>query len=382
MMREKTNHKIEKTLAKQQWSRLLQQITIFGMSSFVGMAVLYWLLRQRVWYREDAFWPLLHYLNLHFEMCVVFFLLWLIVGMSVIFWRHVRRLVRYIDEITMGVEKIISDNSQPVAMDDGELYVVGEQLNQIRESYRRSAEEAKEAVQRKNDLIMYLAHDLKTPLTSVIGYLSLLQEEEEISTQMRKRYLGIARQKAERLEELINEFFEITRFNLSEIVLELSAVNVTTMLEQIAYEFRPLLAQKNLTYRLDLEKEVYLVCDVDKLSRVFDNLLRNAINYSYEEGEILITMRCEGEMAEIVFTNSGPTIPEEKRKRIFEQFFRMESARSTKTGGAGLGLAIAREIVRSHRGELTCESADEQIHFILRMKRKSPAEENGGETAC
>lgn len=372
MMRERTNNKIEKTLAKQQWIRLLQQIVIFCAVSLSGIVILYWILRQRIWHEEDAFWPLLHYLNSRFELCVIFFLLWVIVGMSIIFWRHVRRLIRYIDEITRGVEKIVRDNSQPVTMDDSELYVVEEQLNQIRENYRQSAAEAKEAVQRKNDMIMYLAHDLKTPLTSVIGYLSLLQEEPDISAKMRGRYLGIARKKAERLEELINEFFEITRFNLSEIILELSDVNVTTMLEQIAYEFRPLLAEKQLTYRLELEKDVHLVCDVDKLSRVFDNLLRNAINYSYEQGEIVIAMRCKGEEAEIVFTNPGKTIPLEKRNHIFEQFFRMESARGTKTGGAGLGLAIAREIIRTHGGELVCESENEQIHFILHMKRQTP----------
>lgn len=368
-MRKKRN-KIQKTLARQQRTRLLQQIMWFLLISALGALAFYWLLRRRTWYAEDSLWPFLHYMDSHYELCVIFFLIWMIVGMSVIFWLNTRRLIRYIDEITMGVEEIVQDNSQPVAMEDGELLVVEEQLNLIRENYRRSAAEAKDAIQRKNDLIMYLAHDLKTPLTSVIGYLSLLQEEEDISPKMRNRYLGIARQKAERLEDLINEFFEITRFNLSEIVLEYSEVNVTTMLEQIAYEFRPLLAEKQLTYRLDLEKEVHLVCDVDKMSRVFDNLMRNAISYSYEGGEILISMKCEGELVEIVFSNPGKTIPEEKRKRIFEQFFRMESARGTKTGGAGLGLAIAREIVRSHGGELTCESENEEIHFRLTIKQQ------------
>ncbi|MCH5268575.1 MAG: HAMP domain-containing histidine kinase [Lachnospiraceae bacterium] len=367
-MRKKKN-KIQKTLARQQRSRLVWQIMLFLILSLLWALAFYWLLRQRTWYADDPLWPFLNYMDSHYELCVILFLLWMIVGTSVIFWLNTRRLIRYIDEITMGVEEIIRDNSQPVTMEDGELLVVEEQLNLIRENYRRSAAEARDAIQRKNDLIMYLAHDLKTPLTSVIGYLTLLQEEEDISLKMRSRYLGIARQKAERLEDLINEFFEITRFNLSEIVLEYSDVNVTTMLEQIAYEFRPLLAEKQLTYRLELEKDVHLVCDVDKMSRVFDNLMRNAISYSYEGGEILISMKCEGESVEIVFSNPGKTIPEEKRKRIFEQFFRMESARGTKTGGAGLGLAIAREIIRSHGGELTCESECEEIHFRLVMDR-------------
>ena len=145
----------------------------------------------------------------------------------------------------------------------------------------RSAMHAREAEQRKNDLIVYLAHDLKTPLTSIIGYLTLLRDEPELSPAMRAKYTGIALDKAERLETLINEFFEITRFSLTHLTLQREEVNLTRMLEQVTFEFQPVLAEMDLVWDLSLPPDVVVVCDPDKLERVFDNLLRNANNYSY-----------------------------------------------------------------------------------------------------
>ena len=133
-----------------------------------------------------------------------------------------------------------------------ELSVAEAQLRLARQQAQRNAQIAREAEQRKNDLIVYLAHDLKTPLTSVIGYLTLLRDEPQISTELRARYTNIALDKAERLEDLINEFFDITRFNLSHIELELRTTDLTRMLEQVVSEFGPMLAEKQLTCRTEL----------------------------------------------------------------------------------------------------------------------------------
>ena len=141
---------------------------------------------------------------------------------------------------------------------------------------------------------------------------------------------------------------------------------MTTMLEQIRWEFEPLFSEKGLTCSLDLEKNLMVTCDVDKMERVFDNLLKNAVNYSYENTEIHIqAKRQEDGKVLFIFRNHGKTISPEKLGRIFEQFFRLESSRSSKTGGAGLGLAIARDIVRLHGGELSCESEEETITFSM-----------------
>lgn len=226
---------------------------------------------------------------------------------------------------------------------------------------------ARAAEQRKNDLIVYLAHDLKTPLTSVIGYLNLLVDEPDISAATRARYTGIALEKAERLEELINDFFDITRFNLTTLTLDMENTNLSMMLEQIVFEFRPLLADKELEIVTELESNVNIMCDSDKLERVFDNLLRNAINYSYNGTKIILSMKRDNDNVRIVVSNVGKTILPEKLARIFEQFYRVDSSRSTSTGGSGLGLAIAKEIVELHGGTIEAASADEKIVFTMTL---------------
>lgn len=385
-MMKNRDFRIQKTLSKQMLWKLGRQLLLFLLITVVLAVLLYLLLRHRIWYMDDPLYGLLHAMNNNLWICATLFLVWVIAGMAVICCRMIYCLIRYMDDITEGVNDIYEDNSERLKMSP-ELFLVEEQLNEIRENVRRNRQAVREAEQRKMDLVIYLAHDLKTPLTSVIGYLTLLQEEKEISENLRQRYLGIALDKAERLEELTNEFFEITRFNLSEIVLEITQVNMSTMLEQMAYEFRPIFKEKNLTYRLELQKNVMLSVDVDKLSRVFDNLLKNAYYYSYENSEIMIRLgenkdwkplseREEDVLLQertnrgawnyyISFENHGKTIPKTKIEHIFEQFFRMESARSTRTGGAGLGLAIAREIIRQHGGEIICESEKEIIAFTI-----------------
>ena len=216
--------------------------------------------------------------------------------------------------------------------------------------------DAELAEQRKNDLVMYLAHDLKTPLSSVIGYLTLLRDEKQISGELRERYLSISLDKAERLEDLINEFFEITRFNLSNITLVYGKINLTRMLEQLAYEFQPMLAGRNLDIAFDIQADIMLSCDADKLQRVFDNLLRNAVSYCYDNTSIKISAAQIEDHVLIKIMNEGDTIPQERLERIFEQFYRLDVSRSSRTGGAGLGLAIAKEIVGLHHGQIIAHS--------------------------
>lgn len=181
------------------------------------------------------------------------------------------------------------------------------------------------------------------------------------------KYLSISLEKAEHLEDLINEFFEITRFNLSNITLEYSRVNLTRMLEQLIYEFKPMLLEKNLKCELEIAPDTMIKCDVNKMQRVFDNLLRNAVNYSFDDSTIHIAVKQNGENLCIQFTNCGNTIPKEKLVRIFEQFYRLDVARSSRSGGAGLGLAVAKEIVELHNGTITAKSENEQIEFTVTL---------------
>ena len=204
-----------------------------------------------------------------------------IAGWTVITYRFISKPLRYLNEVVDAAESLVHEKEEPVRLAEA-MGDVENELNLVREQALRNAMIAKEAEQRKNDLIVYLAHDLKTPLTSVIGYLTLLRDEPQISGELRERYTGIALEKAQRLEELINEFFDITRFNLTTLVLEMERRNLSRMLEQIIDEFRPVFAEKELSVRTSIAQDVEILCDPDKLERVFDNLIRNAVSYSYE----------------------------------------------------------------------------------------------------
>lgn len=219
--------------------------------------------------------------------------------------------------------------------------------------------------QRKNDLVVYLAHDLKTPLTSVEGYLDILMEQPELPEELKLKYTGIALEKAQRLEELIDEFFEISRFNLTEIVLKCKNVNMNRLIEQEIFEFEPMLREKSLTCSTNIPENFNCVCDPDKIQRAIDNLLRNAVNYSYPESVITLKAAEDGGNYRIIITNHGDTIPQESLDRIFEQFFRLDTSRSSKTGGSGIGLAVAKKIMEAHSGTITAESADSQIVFTI-----------------
>lgn len=269
---------------------------------------------------------------------------------------------KYFNEINRGIDALIDGNSGDVVLSP-ELSAIEKKINSIKHTLVQRQLEAEFAEQRKNDLVVYLAHDLKTPLTSVIGYLNLLRDENQISEELREKYLSISLEKAERLEDLINEFFEITRFNLSNITLEYSRVNLTRMLEQLTYEFKPMLLEKDLKCILNIAPDIQIKCDVGKIQRVFDNFLRNAVNYSFDGGTIYIVIVQNEKNTSIKFTNQGNTIPKEKLERIFEQFYRLDTARSSKNGGAGLGLAIAKEIVELHGGTINARSENEEIEF-------------------
>ena len=289
-------------------------------------------------------------------------------GWLVISYWFLSRPMRYLSVLLDAAEALAHSGEDPITLPKP-LEQVEAQLNLTRERAIRNALAAKEAEQRKNDLVVYLAHDLKTPLTSIIGYLTLLRDEPDLSSEFRARYTGIALDKAERLEDLINEFFDITRFNLTHLELEKQPVDFTRMLQQMASEFTPLLDEQRLTCILDLPETLVCPCDPDKLARVFDNLLRNACRYSSPGTAVEIAAAVEETAIVLPFTNQGITIPPEKLGRIFEQFFRLDSSRATRTGGAGLGLAIAKEIVELHGGTISARSGEGVTTFTVSLPK-------------
>ena len=357
---------------------------VLAMAGFVAALFLFlvisWLLCESlVWQYTNPVYRILIRIKDNLFLFIIF---GIIVGWGVITYCFFMIPFRYLGEVMNVAERLTQPLQEPVALPE-QMKSIQDKLNLVREQALRNAMLAKEAEQRKNDLIVYLAHDLKTPLTSVIGYLTLLQDEPQISQELRVRYTGIALEKAERLEDLINEFFDITRFNLTALTLEPERVNLSRMLEQITYEFQPILLEKKLSWRLEITPEIWLLCDANKLERVFDNLIRNAVNYSYPQTEILLSLSLQaptptvqpegmtqGKDVQICIRNRGKVIPPEKLERIFEQFFRLDSSRTSATGGAGLGLAIAREIVERHGGQIRAESQEERTVFTVEIPAK------------
>lgn len=315
--------------------------------------------RRFIWIGDEPIYIFLKTAERLAPVIIVFAVLGSIFILAIV---SIRRAVRYLNNMVDAAKRLSHPDENPIELPE-ELSDIQNELNLAREQALRNIDAANDAVQRKNDLIMYLAHDLKTPLASVIGYLNLLRDERQISEELREKYLSIALDKAERLEDLINEFFEIARFNLSTITLQYSRVNLTRLLEQLVYEFRPMMQEKDLNCQLSIAEGVILRCDAEKIQRAFDNLLRNAVIYSFENTGINIVTTEEADKLKIRFINHGDTIPEEKLDRIFEQFFRLDAARSTKSGGAGLGLAIAKQIIELHGGTITAKSDQERTEF-------------------
>ncbi|MDO4298770.1 MAG: HAMP domain-containing sensor histidine kinase [Lachnospiraceae bacterium] len=284
----------------------------------------------------------------------------------IFFYISIGRMTHYLNDISDEIDNILFASDEPVSL-DSELAPMEEKLSELKTKLRRREMEAVESEQRKNELVVYLAHDLKTPLTSVIAYLTMLDERPDMAVEERAKYTHITLEKAIRLGELINEFFEITRFNLQDIVLEKEELNLSILLEQLADESYGMLAEKRMTCAVDVEEGLTIYGDPDKLARVFDNLLRNAAAYSYEGTEILIQARSGGGKITIIFTNSGQQIPQKKLEMIFEKFYRIDDSRSSRTGGAGLGLAIAKQIVELHGGVITATSDARHTRFIVTL---------------
>jgi len=268
--------------------------------------------------------------------------------------------------ITDSLSSFMRSNSDDLTLPK-KYYEIEAQLIKIKANSQKHQQLVQMEMHRKNDLITYLAHDLKTPLASVIGYLSLLDEAPDMPAAQKAKYVGVALKKSFRLEDLINEFFEITRFNLQSIVLNKGKIKLAFMLQQMADEFYPMLTPQGKQTSIQVPDDLILVGDADKLARVFNNILKNAIAYSYETSVIDISASQEGENVVITFTNQGDPIPSHKLDNIFEIFYRLDSARSTNTGGVGLGLAIAKEIVTAHGGTITAESNSEHTIFSVKL---------------
>ena len=331
----------------------------------VGYAVLFVLFMQTFGGTvSDIVYMLSGYnMTLHGMAQSLFFLLvacGFVAGVVLVVRSGINRSLRYFDMLLDSVSDILAKREGPIVL-PGELAPTAAALNVVKAESEQNERAAKAAEERKDELVVYLAHDIKTPLTSIIGYLTLLEESPDLPAQVRARYTGITLSKAYRLEELLDEFFEITRYNLQAIPIERSRFDGALFCNQVLDEFYPLAEGRGLSLIYDGPDSLAVFADAGRVARVLNNVLKNAVAYADAGTEVtvhtgLVTAQGGFVWWELTVTNRGRELSPQHLDRIFEKFFRADEARGSKAGGAGLGLAIAREIARAHGGDIYAAS--------------------------
>lgn len=303
----------------------------------------------------------------------ILFALYIIIGYCFIFNYYWNKPWKYFNEILNASEILYKEDDSIIKLSEP-LKEVESKMNQVKMSMILNQQITTELQYKKDEVIMYLAHDIRTPLTSIIGYLSLLSEVSEMNIEKRTKYIKLTLEKSYRLEKLINEFFEFTRYNSKQIKLDIEEIDLYYLLFQMIDEFYPIFSTNGHIARLHGDENIIILGDPVKLARAFGNILKNATIYSYKNTEIIINIETIDDKVSINFHNEGNTIPKEKLSQIFEKFYRCDDARTSNTGGSGLGLAIAKEIILLHRGEIyaNSENCTTDINIVIPLKINRP----------
>lgn len=266
-------------------------------------------------------------------------------------------------------EKIIIERQDEIGEIAGRINEMTEQINQLITSER-------DALQSNKDLIACAAHDLRTPITSVKGYLDLALDTKHYDLEQRQKYVRIAQTKANRLEYLIHDLFNYTKLTSGEITLHRSKIDLVQLVEQMVEEFYPLFQEEELecTTKYNIS---YLEMNMDGelIARAVQNLLSNAIKYGKDGKHVYVELECLEQEVQIRVTNYGLVIPEESIKHLFDKFYRVERSRNVKTGGTGLGLNIAQEIVHLHGGRIQVTSGASGTCFTIALPLHKEEEE-------
>ncbi|GAF06653.1 sensor histidine kinase [Paenibacillus pini] len=277
---------------------------------------------------------------------------------------------RSLSNIIRGVKRMSDgqmDEKIPVRSND-EIGMLAAQINELAAQLTLSMQEEKLATQTKNELITNVSHDLRTPLTSIIGYLRLIEEDKYKDEVELRYYVNIAYEKARRMNGLVTDLFEYTRLGFGGSELHRKNIDIVELLGQLSAEFTLHLKNQKMFININAPQDKIMISgDGDKLMRAFENLITNGIRYGSEGGELLIEIHRLGGEVEIQIINYGSTIPSSELPHIFDRFYRVEKSRSLNTGGAGLGLAIVKSIVHLHDGSISVISNDNKTAFIVKL---------------
>ena len=301
-------------------------------------------------------------------------LLYLILGIllfSVTFMILQEPYIRYISRISEAVQNISEGDLNTVidVIGDDEFSSMAANLNHMAADIKKLMEKERESERTKNELITNVAHDLRTPLTSIIGYLELLAGNQQVPADMQHKYIEIAYGKSRRLQKLIEDLFGFTKLNCGKIAMHVGQIGIVKLLGQLVEEAYPNFVEKGLSYDLQSNVPAKIInADGNLLARLFDNLIGNAIKYGADGKRVLVKIHAEGETVTVSVTNYGYVIPADELPLIFNKFYRVEQSRSSSTGGTGLGLAIAKEIVDMHGGTISVASDLNGTVFTVKLQ--------------
>ena len=303
-----------------------------------------------------------------------------------IFFKLIDFTIEYIRKLRRSIQQVTSGNYgvQCEVEYDDELGSLAANINvlsktllakekeseKLKEKERAALDIERNAERQKNELITNIAHDLRTPLTTIVGYLELIKDDTALSKEDVHKYSGIAYEKSIRLQEMMDDLFEFTKLDNADIKLNKSMINLSGLIMQMIDEFYPSFKDCNITPIVDLpEENIYVQGDGQLLARVFDNLISNALKYGYHNTDLKIEVSGDEKYATVKVINHGDTIASEDIPLLFNKFYRTDSSRNSKTGGTGLGLAITKNIVDLHHGDISVTSDDQITTFIVKFNR-------------
>ncbi|MBD2848431.1 HAMP domain-containing histidine kinase [Paenibacillus sp. IB182496] len=359
-------------MAEQFRSFRFKMLAMFGLSMLCSGVITYSIYRVlQLYYHtlrvEDPLAQVRFWMR---EVGDVNFFLILFVPLSILFFLlFTRRYSSYMQELSGGIHRLASGdfNHRVAVRTEDELGGIARDLNLAAEQLKQAQERGDFAESSKERLVLNLAHDLRTPLTSVLGYLDLMLCEQDLPPQQARHYAEIAYAKSQRLEKLIDELFEITRLNYGNLPLELQRIDLGGLLLQLTEELYPVFERARLTARLQAGTPVTVWADGELLARVFENLLQNAIRYGRDGGYVDLECRSEDGEAVVSVVNYGDQIPPQELPHLFEMFFTGDKARTYRDGGTGIGLFIAKQIVERHRGTIRAMSDALRTQFEVRL---------------
>jgi len=303
-----------------------------------------------------------------------------------IFFKLIDFTIEYIRKLRRSIQQVTSGNYgvQCEVEYDDELGSLAANINvlsktllakekeseKLKEKERAALDIERNAERQKNELITNVAHDLRTPLTTIVGYLELIKDDTALSKEDVHKYSGIAYEKSIRLQEMMDDLFEFTKLDNADIKLNKSMINLSGLIMQMTDEFYPSFKDCNITPIVNLpEENIYVQGDGQLLARVFDNLISNALKYGYHNTDLKIEVSGDEKYATVKVINHGDTIASEDIPLLFNKFYRTDSSRNSKTGGTGLGLAITKNIVDLHHGDISVTSDDQITTFIVKFNR-------------